>query len=138
MSKGGLLLDTCAVIYSALGIEIKEGARQAMNDAATDAAVHVSLISAWEISMSMAKGRIASPLKALDFFNRFVDETGVKARNLTAEILADAAILPGNIHGDPMDRMIVATAREHDLTIVTRDRAILAYGEAGYVKTLEC
>lgn len=42
------------------------------------------------------------------------------------------------LNNDPIDRILIATAREHDLTIITRDRAILAYGAAGHVKTLAC
>ena len=46
--------------------------------------------------------------------------------------------LPGRIHSDPMDRLLVETARRLDLTLVTSDRAILAYGALGHVKTLAC
>jgi PIN domain nuclease of toxin-antitoxin system len=49
-----------------------------------------------------------------------------------------SSYLPAPVHNDPTDRIIIATAREHDLTIITRDRAILAYGAAGHVKTLVC
>jgi PIN domain nuclease of toxin-antitoxin system len=53
-------------------------------------------------------------------------------------VLVTYSFLPQPIHNDPADRIIIATAREHDLTIITRDRAILAYGAAGHVKTLAC
>jgi len=46
--------------------------------------------------------------------------------------------LPQLIHKDPIDRILIATARENDLTIITRDRAILSYGAAGHVRTLAC
>ncbi len=49
-----------------------------------------------------------------------------------------ASFLPGLLHGDAADRILVTMAREHDLTIITRDRAILAYGAAGHVKVLAC
>ncbi|MNF14334.1 hypothetical protein D3C80_2165180 [compost metagenome] len=42
------------------------------------------------------------------------------------------------VHNDPIDRILIATAREYDLTIITRDRAILDYGAAGHVRTLAC
>jgi PIN domain nuclease of toxin-antitoxin system len=138
MAVGGLLLDTCTVIYSALGSEISVNAKTAMDEAADVDGLNVSMITAWEIGMSIAKGRIASPLSAQNFFNVFVEDTNIARRELTAKILIDASYLPGALHGDPMDRIIIATAREHDLTIVTRDRAILAYGAAGHVKTLAC
>jgi PIN domain nuclease of toxin-antitoxin system len=37
-----------------------------------------------------------------------------------------------------MDRLLIETARSQDLTLVTSDRAILAYGTEGHVKTLAC
>jgi PIN domain nuclease of toxin-antitoxin system len=37
-----------------------------------------------------------------------------------------------------MDRLLIATARHFDYTLVTNDRAILAYGALGHVKTLAC
>jgi PIN domain nuclease of toxin-antitoxin system len=49
----------------------------------------------------------------------------------TAGILVDSSFLPGSPPRDPMDRIVVATAREHGLRLVTRDCAILAYASAG-------
>ena len=41
--------------------------------------------------------------------------------------MAEAYALPGAFHKDPADRILVATAREHLLTLVTADERILAY-----------
>lgn len=57
---------------------------------------------------------------------------------VTADIFIASCALPQPVHKDPIDRILIATAREHDLTIITRDRAILAYGAAGHVRTLAC
>jgi PIN domain nuclease of toxin-antitoxin system len=46
--------------------------------------------------------------------------------------------LPGDFHAAPMDRMIVATARHLGMPVVTSDRKILAYAEAGHVKVVAC
>jgi PIN domain nuclease of toxin-antitoxin system len=46
--------------------------------------------------------------------------------------------LPGKPPRDPADRIIAATARDLGATLVTRDRALLAYGEEGHVAVLEC
>jgi PIN domain nuclease of toxin-antitoxin system len=45
---------------------------------------------------------------------------------------------PGDVHRDPADRFLVATARALDIPIVTRDAAILAYASAGHVRALRC
>ena len=52
--------------------------------------------------------------------------------------LEDVNELPELTHRDPTDRMLIATARAHDLTLITRDRAILAYAAAGHVRAVAC
>jgi PIN domain nuclease of toxin-antitoxin system len=47
-------------------------------------------------------------------------------------------VFPGTPPRDPMDRMLIATARELAATLVTRDRAIIAYGEQGHVRVVGC
>ena len=46
---------------------------------------------------------------------------------MSHRIAAGAYRLPSGFHKDPADRILVATAREHDLTLVTADERILAY-----------
>jgi len=57
---------------------------------------------------------------------------------MPAELLIDSQSLPGDIHKDPYDRIIAATAREYGYTVVTRDRALLDYGKAGYLSVMPC
>ncbi|MGV8938844.1 MAG: hypothetical protein ACOH2J_17130 [Allorhizobium sp.] len=57
---------------------------------------------------------------------------------MTADTFIACCFLPQPIHRDPIDRILIATAREQDLTIITRDRAILSYGALGHVKVLAC
>jgi PIN domain nuclease of toxin-antitoxin system len=57
---------------------------------------------------------------------------------LSPEILIASSFLPGEPPNDPADRILLATARDLGATLVTRDRAILAYGESGQVSTLAC
>jgi PIN domain nuclease of toxin-antitoxin system len=40
------------------------------------------------------------------------------------------------VHGDPADRFLLATARVHNLTFLTKDRALLDYGREGYVRVV--
>ena len=63
---------------------------------------------------------------------------GIKEAAITAAIAIDASYLPGDFHADPMDRLIVATARHRGMPIVTSDRKIIAYAEAGYVNVVPC
>ena len=57
---------------------------------------------------------------------------------MPAELLIESQSLPGNIHKDPYDRIIAATAREYGYTVMTRNRALLDYGQEGYLSAVEC
>ena len=138
-----VLLDTCALIWLAEGIAISEKARAIIVGAGGVEGIFISAVSAWEI------GLLARPKKSgrasLQFlpdpkswFQRFAASPGVRELPLTSEVAIDASRLPGDLHGDPADRMLIATARHHALPIVTRDRNILAYAEAGFVAAIPC
>jgi PIN domain nuclease of toxin-antitoxin system len=134
-----LLLDTCAMIWMAHDEPIAIDARKELvRVRKAGGVIVVSSMSAWEIGMLIAKGRLPTTKSALDWFEDFVryGKAGVEAA--TPKILVASSFLPQPVHNDPTDRIIIATAREHDLTIMTRDRAILAYGAAGHVRTLAC
>lgn len=121
------------------GEKLRPSAADALNAAfegGTD--IGISPISAWERGILSAKGRLASPLSPYKWFAEVLATPGVELIPLTPDILIDSSFLPGTLHGDPADRIIIATARAHDLTIVTRDRHILRYGEEGHVRVLEC
>jgi len=63
---------------------------------------------------------------------------GIREVAFSPDIAIDASYLPGDLHGDPADRMIIATARHLGLPIVTRDSRIIAYAEAGFVGVIAC
>ena len=63
---------------------------------------------------------------------------GVRVEALSPEVLIASSFLPGTLHRDPADRILIATARAHDLAIVTRDRIILDYAGQGHVKAVAC
>lgn len=129
-----LLLDTCAVLWLAQGSELSEEARQAI----ADRNLHVSPITAWEIANLVRKNRIALAIPPAAWFRQAVDKMEADMPQLTVDLLADSCFLPGFPPFDPADRIIIATAREAGLAIVTRDEAILAYSRAGHVRTLAC
>lgn len=109
-----------------------------ISEAAHDGRLHLSPISAWEIGIGVSKGRLSLPLAPLDFIERFIERMQVKLSPLDPAILVSSSSLPGAVHGDPMDRILIATARALDLVLVTSDRPILRYAEAGHLRTLAC
>lgn len=111
---------------------------QEVSDASYDGRLYVSPVSAWEIGVGVSKGKIKLPVSPLDFFDGFVERMQAKLSPLTPAIMLLSSFLPGSIHGDPMDRMLVSTARSLNLILVTSDRPILDYGHEGHVRTLAC
>jgi PIN domain nuclease of toxin-antitoxin system len=87
----------------------------------------VSAISCWEIAKLVECGRLVLPHPVLDWFDVGLSYPGIRLLDLTPEIAAESAALPGEFHRDPADQIIVATARIHDCPLVTADRKILEY-----------
>ncbi len=133
-----ILLDTCALLFIALGKELKDAADTAVGGASYRGDLYVSPISAWEIGKSVSKGRLNLPLPPLAFFHDFVANFQVRLAWLTPEILIHSSFMPGEPHNDPMDRILVATARMNKMVLVTSDGPILDYGKAGHVRVLAC
>jgi len=134
-----LLLDTCAAIWLSQGAEMEAQAVAAIDDAADRRRpIRLSLITAWELGLLAKSGRAAMSRPPAAIFAGFLDLPGIVLESLNAEILIDSSLLPNPIHGDPADRIIIATARALDLTIVTRGRHILDYASRGHVRALAC
>ena len=134
-----ILLDTCAAIWTTEGEAISKSAALAIEETTdTGQPILVSPISAWERGMLVSLGRLTSALQPKTWFERLLSNPIVELSPMTIEILTDCSFLPGSIHRDPADRIIIATARAHNLTIMTRDRKILAYADAGHVNAIAC
>jgi PIN domain nuclease of toxin-antitoxin system len=134
-----LLLDTCAAIWITEDERISPEATLEINRAAFEGRpVYLGLYSAWERAMLSAKHKLTSPLSPKAWFERFTSRPEVEVVPLTSDILIESCFLPGDFHRDPADRILIATARALDLTIVTRDGPILAYADKGHVRALAC
>ena len=142
-AASAVLLDTCAVIWLANGDPLLAAAADAVVRAGLADGIYVSPISAWEIGMLSKPRPGRGP--ALQFlpdpktwFARFMAGPAIKEADLIPDIAIDASYLPGSPHGDPADRLIVATARHFGLPIVTRDGRIIAYAHNGFVDVIAC
>jgi PIN domain nuclease of toxin-antitoxin system len=141
--QDAILLDTCAVIWLANGDPMLPQAMRAITAAGLAQAIHVSPVSAWEVGL-LSRPRANRPAE-LHFqpdpkawFTRFMSGPGIREAPFTPDIAIEASHLPRNLHGDPADRLIIATARHFGLPVVTRDRKIIAYGEDGFVNVIGC
>lgn len=139
--KVALLLDTCALIYLADGQPMKPDALERIDEARARGGVLVSPVSAWEIGLLTRPGRTDGYRFAPDpktWFASILAAPGVRIAPLECGVALDASALPGRLHGDPADRLLVATARRLAVPIVTRDKAILDYADDGHVEAVRC
>jgi PIN domain nuclease of toxin-antitoxin system len=140
-AQGSVLLDTCAAIWLANGAPMSNEALTGITRAAAGDGLIVSPVSAWEIGLlSRAKsGRSVSFLPdPHTWFARLMAAPGVRTAPFTHEIAIAASYLPEPLHSDPADRLLIATARNLIIPIVTRDRRILDYAAAGHIAAIAC
>ncbi len=133
-----VVLDTCAWVWFVMGEPMRQDALERLRAAELEANLVVSAASVWEVATLARKGRLDLIEGTQAWVDRGTSIAGLMVHPIDAQIALDAATLPGSIHGDPMDRFIIATARAFDAPVVTRDTAILAYGRAGHVRVLRC
>ncbi len=88
--------------------------------------------------MLQSKGKISLHTPLQQWIKRIESLSYIKILPLTPEIAIESCELPGEFHGDPADRMIVATARVLDIPLMTRDQKIVSYGQRGYIKVFPC
>lgn len=117
-----LLLDSHALLWALHDPDrLRSEAAAAIRDPGR--AVFYSAASAWELELKAARGKLTLP----DQWLSAADETGFLHLPVTALEARASAHLPWH-HADPFDRVLVAQAREHGLTIATRDPLITPYG----------
>jgi PIN domain nuclease of toxin-antitoxin system len=98
--------------------------------------IGVSTISLWEVAMLVEKKRMSLGRPTGDWVDKALANDGIKLMPLEPAIAVEAGELAG-LHGDPADRIIIATARHHDSPLLTVDRAILAYAAQGHLKAID-
>lgn len=120
-----ILLDTCALIWLAAGAS--DLSKEALRRIDNAFVVYVSPISLWEIARKVVKGTLKLPLDPQIWFDRARVRHNLTILPLSETIMFRAATLP-EIHRDPADRFIVASAMLNSLAIATADRIIPEYG----------
>jgi PIN domain nuclease of toxin-antitoxin system len=102
--------------------------RRALGRLAEGGGCYLSAMSLWEAQMLHSKGRLSLD-RPFSAWLRQASAPGVVALlPLDVDVVLALDQLPQSFHGDPADRLIVATAQSHGLPIATHDRAIQASG----------
>ena len=87
----------------------------------------IASISMWEFATMVSTGKVEIRIPADLWLDKAIRQTGLEVFDLNIRIAAESCNLPGDFHKDPADRIIVATARINELTLVTKDKKILSY-----------
>jgi PIN domain nuclease of toxin-antitoxin system len=98
--------------------------RRALDLAAERGEVRISAISVWEAQMLHAKGRLELPVPLPAWLQAAASPDVVTVMPLDLDVVVALDALPASFHGDPADRLIVATARAHALPLATKDARI--------------
>jgi PIN domain nuclease of toxin-antitoxin system len=99
--------------------------------------VAVSVISVWEIAQLAAANRIDLEMDVRVWAAQALAFPGLRLKALSPSIAIESTHLPGEIHRDPADRILIATARLSGSSIVTGDERILQYAKRGYVRAVD-
>lgn len=120
-----LLLDTHALLWlTSENPRLGKKARQLALAAHADGRLFVSVISFWEIAWLVARGRLEFDADAAAM-RADVLSTGIQELALGGPTALTAAAL--DLHPDPADRFIAATAVVHDAALITADERLLAW-----------
>jgi PIN domain nuclease of toxin-antitoxin system len=119
-----IILDTHVLIWLDQGVPaLGDNARQRANGALREEALAIATVSFWEIATLCRRGRlkIGQPIA---IWRRSLFDLGLQEVSLDGEIAIVAGELEG-LHGDPADRIIIATSILSDATLLTADQSIL-------------
>ncbi len=122
-----ILLDTHAWVcwlHPEISRNLPEPLRQWLRSA--EDAFAVSVISTLEVAQLVRKGTLKLPLPLPDWFDAALQRADIQCLPVTPRLLHASTVLP-DIHKDPADRIIIATAQAQDARLVTADETIQTY-----------
>ncbi len=124
-----IVLDTHTLLWWAAGekASLSTAAWETITAELEDGRILVSSISAWELAMLVAKGRVALSMDVAEWLSVVGQIEALRFIPVDNEIAVKSTELPGEFHKDPADRIIVATARKFAAPLVSADDKILAY-----------
>lgn len=142
LKRSGRVAADVLVLDTHVWIWLLEGSESDLSDATVDlieaaggrSELAVSAISVWEVAMLETKGRLTLSRPLDEWVSRALAAPGIRLAELTPAVALESSRLPGEPHGDPADRILLATTRILGATLVTCDDRILAYGADGHVR----
>jgi len=131
MTNKPVLLDTHVWFrYQVTPARLRPDALAAIDEAVLHNAVFVSPITVWEIALLERDGRIELVGGVKRWTSRALAQPGINLLPYTPAIAIESVHLPPPMHKDPFDRILVASARIEKMTLITADKAILAFAKS--------
>lgn len=116
-----MVLDTCAVLWLAFNRE--KFTEETLEQIDRCEKIYISTMSFWEIGIKIQKKKLVMPILLSEFVRLYSVNAAVSLVAPDLEIILLTLELPWN-HGDPVDRIVVATAMKYDTKLVTGDAEI--------------
>ncbi len=133
-----LLLDTHIWLWAAQGNPILSPSfRKSLERIRALEHLLISPISIWEISKLVERHRIVLDMDVTDWVKQWVELPGILTAEFSFQVAMLSNRLPGIIHADPADRILIATAYEENAVLVTADEKILKYGEDHFISVYD-
>ncbi len=133
-----LLLDTHVLVWLMFGDpKLGSRAREAIHRACREDRALVSVITPWEVGVLANKKKIDLYQDVMNWVSSALSVPGFRLAPMSAEIAVASTRLPWEMHPDPADRILVATARSLNATLVTADDALLDYAAKRHFRALD-
>ena len=126
---GPLLLDTHVWIWHLEGDDTQwaRATGPLLDRVGSASRLLVSDISSWEVAVKAGRGKLTLSIDVAVWLQRAERAPGIRFLPLDRSLLLLSTRLPGTVHADPADRMLLAAALLHHVPLVTADRAIIEY-----------
>lgn len=132
------LLDTHVFVWSVLEPRrLSTQTRTLLEQGIADKALHLSDISLLEISDLIADRRLVINTPLQQWLNQAITSLNLQIISLSSEIVAESHQLRQSFEGNATDRMIIATARCMNATLITADPSIVTWAEPGLVRIVK-
>lgn len=125
-----MLLDTCGLLW--LANEQGKISQEVLKLIDESPVVYISTITSFEIGLKYKAGKLLLPVPPKDWFREILMHHDISVIDLDKDICMKATELP-DIHKDPCDRFIIATALVKKLPVITADKRFQEYGVIVYI-----
>jgi PIN domain nuclease of toxin-antitoxin system len=133
-----LLLDTHTLVWSINeGQKLGKKAKESIRVAGDEGRILISAITPWEVALLVGKRRLTLGVDVMDWVRDALTIPGLTLVPLEPEIAVASTRLPFEMHSDPADRILVATARRLSATLVTADHTLLALSKVGCFRAMD-